>query len=308
MLDWTNLRNPLLGYDDWSIKDASMLYEAGVFYLFFSAFYHDDGLLRSHVVEVTTTDFRTFSPPIFNWSGQDAGWIGVCSPNISKIGDTYILTYNSWGDKPGRPNQLLYATSSDLRHWDAGHALASDLTTGKRVIDAALVETAGDCYLIFKDPYHQPQVARARADDLTSWLLIGQAICRPRGDQPPSHGHENYQFLHIDGRWRLICTNWPPHLTWLYTMRDDGSAPEHWLDWHDGYPLAIPPEAFNTADAHNAGFLADWRGHDGYFYLLYAGNTELKSFAGRGQNRLGLARSRDLLRWTVPGDNHAELE
>ena len=302
MFDWAKLRNPVLAYPDWSIKDASMLYEGGTFYLFFSAFYHDRDMLRSHVVEVTTTDFVTFSAPVFNWSGEESGWYGLCSPDIKTTSDGYVLTYNSWGDTPNRPNQLLYATSHDLRAWDAHKDLASNLTTGKRVIDAAIAEAENACFLIYKDAKHQPQIAQASGIDAATWTHVGQAVCLPRDGSVQVRGHENYEFLRIDGQWRLISTNFPPHLTWLYTMHDDGTQPEHWLDWRDGYPLDIPEEGFNTKDAHNAGFVADWRAHDGYFYLLYAGNTEVESYARRGHNCLGLARSRDLLHWTVPGD------
>ncbi|HEV2500996.1 MAG TPA: hypothetical protein VGY31_15610, partial [Terriglobia bacterium] len=48
-IDWASLRNPVLAYPHWSIKDAAMAYRDGVFYIFFSAFYEDHGRVRSHV-------------------------------------------------------------------------------------------------------------------------------------------------------------------------------------------------------------------------------------------------------------------
>src|SRR4051812_2944642 len=75
-IDWKGLANPVLSYPNWSVKDAAMAYRDGTFYVFFSAFYPDRGQVRSHVVEVSTTDFKHFSEPIFNFDGEEEGWIG----------------------------------------------------------------------------------------------------------------------------------------------------------------------------------------------------------------------------------------
>jgi hypothetical protein len=84
-IDWARLKNPVHEHVGWSGKDACMVYHDREFFLFYLAFYHDDGRERSHVVCVKTRDFVTYSGPLFNWSGKDGGWIGLCSPNISKI-------------------------------------------------------------------------------------------------------------------------------------------------------------------------------------------------------------------------------
>jgi hypothetical protein len=114
---WKSLHNPVLSYPNWSIKDSAMAHRDGVFYVFFSAFYEDRGQVRSHVVEVSTRDFKTYSQPIFNFDGEEDGWLGMCSPDVQHIGNQYVMTFNSWGDKPGKLNALFYKTSSDLTHW-----------------------------------------------------------------------------------------------------------------------------------------------------------------------------------------------
>src|SRR5690349_4707865 len=131
-IDWKNLHNPVLSYPNWSVKDAAMAYRNGVFYVFFSAFYEDRGQVRSHVVEVSTRDFKTYSQPIFNFDGEEDGWLGMCSPDVQRIGDHYVMTFNSWGDKPGKWNALFYKTSNDLSHWSKTMPLAAELTAGKR--------------------------------------------------------------------------------------------------------------------------------------------------------------------------------
>jgi len=63
-----------------------------------------------------------------------------------------------------------------------------------------------------------------------------------------------------------------------------------------GPAFAIP---FLDHERANAAFLLDHRERDGYFYLLYAGSSDLTSFEGRGHAKLGLARSIDLQTWDV---------
>ena len=53
----------------------------------------------------------------------------------------------------------------------------------------------------------------------------------------------------------------------------------------------------------NAASLVEWHDHDGFFLLLFAQGADQpgqRNCAGRGYNRLGLARSRDLMHWEVP--------
>ncbi|NJK95417.1 MAG: hypothetical protein HC905_11340 [Bacteroidales bacterium] len=138
-IDWANLKNPVYSQPGWSTKDACMMYNDGWFYLYFSAFFYDAGRERSHVVSVRTQDFKTYSEPLFIWSGMEEGWIGLCSPDISRINNTWILTFNSWGDKEGKPNQLFYATSTDLVRWSGLKPLARNITNDVRAIDAAII-------------------------------------------------------------------------------------------------------------------------------------------------------------------------
>jgi hypothetical protein len=201
----------------------------------------------------------------------------------------YYLTYNSWGDKRGQPNQLFYAISPNLENWTFDHPLAPNLTAGKRAIDAALAKYNDRYYLVWKQK-QTPQIAWANALDSDNWQRLG----RPSGGW-----FENGQFLEIDGSIYLLVTG-ARHLPYLMNM--SAETPEDWLAWSAPYRLEIPEESFNTDHHANAAFLADWRLHDGYFYLLYTGRTEGKSHAGRGYNQLGLARSRDLVEWRVPPD------
>jgi hypothetical protein len=299
-IPWKSLHNPVLSYPNWSIKDSAMAYRGGVFYVFFSAFYEDRGQVRSHVVEVSTRDFKTYSQPIFNFDGEEDGWLGMCSPDVQHIGNQYIMTFNSWGDKPGKLNALFYKTSSDLTHWSKAAPLAAELTVGLRVIDAATAHTPEGYYAIWKEGQRgmKPRMAFANSlDGPFHFVKSGLPALLMEDSKDDGLIHENYEFLQIDGRWRLLATDYNPPSPRLYTLED----PSDWLKWGQGYELKIPIESFNTDNIANAAALYDWREYDGFFYLIYAGRTEHATYLRRGWNRIGLARSKDLIHWQAAG-------
>ncbi len=289
-----------------------MEYFNGKFYLFFSAFYKDRGKIRSHVVEVSTQDWIKYSEPILHIDGTEDGWTGLCSPNISKIGENYILTINSWGEKHpnGRTNNLFYTTSRDLEKWDHPKQVAKNLTENERVIDIAFAHENNKYYLIYKQRIRGkvgwkdfPRISTAKSlDDEFEFIGDGFVKLFRKNGRESKKPHENYQFLKIDGIWYLLTTSYRPHRPYLYRMAGDGKGKNDsdWLIWEEGYELLVKEENFNTFDRSNAGFLADWRDYDDYFYLIYAGTTEDLSFARRGNNKLGLSKSKDLVNFECP--------
>ena len=311
-IDWDKLNNPVYSNEEWSVKDASMIYveETGEFHLFFSAFFWVGDRVNSHVVSVKTSDWINFSEPLFIWDGDDLGYYGLCSPEIHVWDDKYVLTYNGWGDKKGKLNQLYYAVSEDLEHWEKHRPLGRNITKDYRAIDAALAFYDETYYLFFKDSKpigHLPRVDLTRvasANELDGpWEFVysGYAAFMPEDSLYTSKIHENYRLLQIDDVWYMQNTGYWPHNPHLYTIGGDPSEKGWWTVWKDGRRLEIPvQEGFNTAHQANAGHLQDWRAYDGYFYLIYAGNTENESFWTRGDNKLGLARSKDLINWEVP--------
>jgi len=238
----------------------------------------------------------------------------MCSPDIVKIGDTYYLTFNSWGYDKLRPNALFYMKSKDLIEWSPRRSLAANLTEGRQVIDVAVQRHRDRFYLIFqREDNKHPYIATAKKMD-GPWSFVGEdgraRLLLPDGTEG-KRAHENYQLMRIDGRWTLVSNDFMPHRTYLYALRGTGDKPEDWLVWENGRRLEIPAEKWNTIDLDNAAALRDLRKYDGYFYLLYAGKSEFRNsdFVGpgtsrpwaRGWNRLGLARSSDLLHWETPG-------
>lgn len=303
---WKQLKNPVLSYPHWSIKDPAMAYDKGVFYVFFSAFYEDHGEIRSHVVEVSTRDFRTYSPPILSFDGEEAGWKGMCSPDVQKLGDIWELSFNSWGDDPRRPNQLFYMTSPDLLHWSARHQFAEKLTTGQSVIDLSVTSTSQGYYAVWRqgleDYPRDIKLRLASAKSLSGpWQFVGSGVVALHLASGKSNGwiHENYQFIWIDGLLRLLSDDYlnDQESEFLYTLVN----PAEPLTWGKGFELQIPEQSFNRKVRCFAAAICDWRKQDGHFYLLYAGCNEQTTYQGRGWNRLALARSKDLVHWLPAG-------
>ena len=306
-MDWNNLRNPVYQKKKWSTKDACMEYLDGTFYLFFSAFYQDRWKERSHVVGVKTEDWKHFSKPIIHLDGRENGWTGMCSPNISLIEGKYYLTFNSWGDRhPNkRKNQLFCMVSTNLEDWGEPYQVAKDLTEGMRAIDIAITKENGKFYVIWKADfkYKGKKVRKARISCGSSLIdgldYIGDSVPTflLENGKESTRIQENFEFIKIDGQWYLLSLDYRPHEPFLYKLSGDGSEDGDWLKWVDGRKLEIPMQSFNTDHVSNAPYLADWREYDGYFYLLYAGRTEGRSHKRRGNNKLGLARSKDLYNW-----------
>jgi hypothetical protein len=236
----------------------------------------------------------------------------MCSPDVAVRSDRYYLTYNSWGDKEGKPNQLFYRVSDDLETWSDRRPLASDLTADERAIDATVTFANGRCYLAYKGPEHRTRIAVAPDVDGPFDPVGEDGVARfeKASGEVTRGGQENYQFHAVDGERCLLTTDFHAgHRPVLYRLDGDPATDGDWRFWTDGYRLEIAEQEFNVGDRANAAAMYDWREHDGHFYLLYAGNQEGRydgddtggPFAGRGWNRLGLARSTDLETWVLPG-------
>lgn len=291
-IPWKSIKNPVYDRYGFAVKDACMIEKEGTFYIFASFFYYKKDHIVSHVGCITTKDFNTYSEPLFVWDGHEGGWIGMCSPDIKKHGDKYYLTYNSWGDKEGQPNQLFYAVSEDLIHWDKHNPLAANITEDIRAIDAAVAFHDDKCYLIYKEK-QKPVIAIADNINSNNWIKLGYLELG---------WFENAQMIEIDNKWHLMGIIRPPHGPAVATLKSRGKDPEDWMKWNDFRSIhnSLPEFYFSTDERANASSLYDNRKNDGYFYLLGAARTEGDSFGGRGDCRLVLYRSKDLVNWEAP--------
>lgn len=307
---WQDLRNPVIAAPGGSIKDACLVYHNGQWHCFASVFDEE----RSSVTAFHSDNLLNWSDMDWRWDGRDEGWLGLCSPHVMRDGDDWLMTLNSWGDATVKPNRLFYRRSPDLMTWGPMHPLAHALTLpAGAAIDAALAHHGEHWFLACNlHPGKRTRLATAGSlDGPWTWLSEAPPLLAVVDGRENGLHHENYQFIRIDGVWHLLCTDHPPLHAWLYQLAGDPAEPGSWLNWINGRQLAVPVETWNQHHHDNAAALWDHREMDGWFYLVYAGQgleradefrgTACRYPKARGWNRLGVARSRDLLKWEVPG-------
>lgn len=305
-LDWGNLSNPVLSVPDRMLKDQAVVYWEGTFYIFASNRFDENDPEKDskEICFYRTRDFKSYEC-FFDADLKvpfPKGPVVEGSYDVTRIQGTWFIVFQAG---PRNPLRLYYSTSQDLVDWAPARALAPKLQPGMRHIDGALAEEGGYFYLGYKGR-QQFYVTRSPSRTLDgNWLPARKASADGKWA-------ENFQFLKIDGAWRMVATGWGPgerrrtwtsgHESFLYTMAGAGSSLDDWTRWTGRTRPEIPIEAWNRAMHANSAYLCDWRTYDGYFYLFYAGCPDPNGFQGRGHGQIGVVRSRDLEHWRLPGD------
>jgi hypothetical protein len=235
---------------------------------------------------------------------------GEASPDVVRAPDgTLVVTYQSFvHDVRGGLPKLYYRTTTDFAHFSPAHPLSVPelAAPADRLIDPALAWTPAGLLLGFKlgGDTQAFELARSVSGTLAGpWHIIGKPDIRVFGDTV-----ENYQFVRIDGRWKLLATSNTFDRPFLFDLVGDPTRIRGWLHWSKGRELAVPQEAWNagtgvtgtTLEHANCAYLVDRRSADGHFYLLYEDAAEKARFGGQGHGVLALARSVDLAHWAVP--------
>lgn len=307
VIAWSSLHNPILSFPATAAKDEALRLWQGQWRMFFSSVAANPE--RWRIGTSTSADLRDWSH--LSLVPAQPGVHDEASPDLVRSpSGSFVLTYQATPNGAGNQAKIFYRTSLDLSHWSEPRRLAANLHTapGDRLIDAALAFTSHGVVLGYK--YGLPgglqafEIAYSPGGSLDGpWQLVGRPDIRVFGDTV-----ENYEFLVIDGTWRLLATSNQLDRPWLFRLDGPPALPASWLSWTGGYQLQVPGEAWNTApgltgsdyELDNSAYLCDARSVDGHFYLLYAGSSELTAFGGWGHAAIGVARSTDLANWEVP--------
>ena len=121
---------------------------------------------------------------------------------------------------------------------------------------------------------------------------------------------ENYQFVEFGGRWHLLATSNQLDRPFLFDLAGAANRASGWLHWTPGRQLIVPQEAWNrgtgitgaTYEHANCAYLFAAPARDGHFYLIYEDAPEMSTFGGSGHGVLAVARSTDLVHWSVPNN------
>ncbi len=287
-LPWSSLRNPVLYLPTAPLKDAAVVFDeqSEKFYLRASYF----NLFESQ-------DLRT-------WKEMPSSFEGS-SPDIIKRDFWYITTQNKYKNKLLSLLPFRYLTISKRESLYSRSKLDATYLGPKfllpaRIIDGALAfDNFLERFILIFKKWQAVYIALSKNFDPSAWE-------RPKKAYFEGGWGENFQILKIDDHWRLIATCRDPdkpnvtgytesHLPFIFNRGPS------WLDWKNKTLLHIPAESWNSVMKANSGFLCDWRKYDGYFYLFYAGSDDNYKFDGRGHAKIGVARSKDLETWLLPG-------
>lgn len=299
---WDELANPIvdLGY---MTKDQTLRRVGDAWYLAFSERAGDTGAAPVGMLS---------SPDLLRWEPVE-GSPTFGSPDLTRHPDgTYVMTFQvADADRPEDPDarRLAYRTAPHPGGpWSQARPLADDLFPDERLLDAAVAHTDHGTFLVFKrgareGELQHTEIAHSPSGDLDGpWTHVGEADLAFT---------ENYQLLPIDGTWHVLATRIPVHQPVLYELAGPADDPASWLRWEEVTALEIPEGSWNAGgpdgvdgvdhETANSAHLCDARALDGHWYLTYAGSTELDTFEGRGQAKIGIARSTDLRTWEVAG-------
>ena len=288
------------------VKDLAVMHEKGRWYVY-----------ASERWEPSKTEDRkaVWSPDLVAWQGvESTRGEEFNSPDITRQSDgTYVMTHQrTVANGLAMVDRIVISTARSLDGpWSQAREIGEELFPGQRLIDGAIASTQQGLFLIAKrgDRSLVPQIAEMfhspSGDVQGPWQHLGSADIG---------WTENFQFISIDGTWHLLATTIPVHRPALFKMTGDQTSPSAWLRWTKVGDLEVPAEQWNSPsegpdtnpgfgfERANSAYLVDERGTDGFFYLFYAGSTELATHDGRGLARIGVARSRDLRTWFAAGE------
>jgi hypothetical protein len=308
-IDWAHLKNPILALPDRAVKDQCVVFDDGWFYFFLSNRFEpsDEPTFLQNFSFYRSRNLITYEP-VFDRDlivSDDGHPAFPESPDVIRAGDLWYMVFQS--RRLDREHyRLYYSTSRDLLDWAPAVPIAPDNRPRERQIDGALAYQDGWFYLGYKGK-QKFYVTRSRTPALDGqWLPARRASAGGKWA-------ENFQFLNVDGDWHLLATAiFPPtvrdwgytryHEPFIYSMAGDPRQFEGWTAWTHMTHLRVPVEGWDPVMVANSAYLCDWRGHDGWFYLFYAGCDDDYHFQKQGYAKIGVARSRDLLTWRLPGD------
>jgi hypothetical protein len=304
-IQWASLRNPLLRSARYAVKDPALVYAAGRWRALFSAV-DRNGHWRIGLAS---------SPNLQQWSPitllpHDPRTEGEASPDVVRAPDRrWIVTYQSFvHDRPAQAPKLYYRTTEDFTHFSDARPLGEELHPGPddRMIDAAVAWTPAGLLLAYKygSVVQHFEFARSRSGSLDGpWKLIGRPEITVYGDTV-----ENYQILQRNGRWQLLATSNTLNRPFLFELSGNPRTPAAWLHWSKGRELHVPQESWNpgrgvsgtTYEHANCAFVVNRGPINGTTYLVYSEARNKTTFGGEGPAVLALARSENLLAWSVP--------
>jgi hypothetical protein len=296
--NWDELTNPIFELNDAQITAVDALYDRGTWFLFYSILYQDSSGTHARIEQISTKDFKNYSAPILSFNGQEDGWLGMANPSITKLRNIYYLSFNSWGDKPGEPDQLFYMSSRDLRNWTVKTPLAPEVTVNEKATHPVLAFSRGKWFLCYNHNA-EPRVAMTRGIRMP-FERLGMGSLSLYNSADTILAHKKHQPISFGNKWGLLASGNKVD-PYLYKLPTAGSSGLGWLTWDGGYPIKVIRREIALAPPPESATLINMKSAGGYFYLFYVMNPSGETSLQSTTSKIEVYRSTDLQYWAPAG-------
>jgi hypothetical protein len=222
----------------------------------------------------------------------------MANPVVTAHRNIYYLTFNSWGDKAGKPGQLFYMTSRDLKNWTLKTPLAPELTASEKVTHPVLAFSRNRWFLIYNTEKETRMAISRGVRTPFERLGIGTPSFYSSTDSVVAH--KKHQPIRFGNQWGLLASG-NDHTPFLYMLQTQSVSGLNWLTWEGGVPLRLPVQDMASSDEPESAALVNLKRYGGYIYLFYLSSPGDESTQERGSSKISLYRSTDLLNWMPVG-------
>jgi predicted GH43/DUF377 family glycosyl hydrolase len=180
-----------------AVLNAAAIHDGSHFHLFYRAVAHNPGSLNEscigHAISRDGIHFDRFDTPILANKQAPEESRGVEDPRITKIGDTYHLSYVAWDT---RRSVISRATSNDLKTWTRRGIMFPYEQFGNNKNAALFPEKIGGRYALIHRPMgfawddhdYPLDMWMSFSDDLKQWDGHRRLLRARRGEIAWEHG------------------------------------------------------------------------------------------------------------------------
>lgn len=291
------LHNPILDLEPTvSARDPLLLEHEGLYHCYYTAVEETSSGYRLNLDEIRSKDLRHWSAPRRLLCDP----LGFSSPgSIIRYRNRWIMALQSYPIPPGETYgseaaRLWLMESADLETWDVPRPIKPEGCTARwaksrRQIDPCVVEHDGTFWCFYKT---DGQIGLLMSDNLHQWEeAFPDRPVLSRKDTPDHAGVENVCLVRDGGAWVMFFSP---------TRKGRGigvARSDNLLDWCE-IRYQDFPEVTWADNGPTAPMVLDRKAHLGCWLMVFHGDRVARNAHG---GALGLAWSRDLTHWVLPG-------
>lgn len=182
-------------WESLKVYNPGVIYERGIFNMLYNAVGDDWTLRLGYATSIDGLHFERLERPVFE-PRESYDWKGVMDPRITRIGNTYYMTYSA---DDGIMRKLALATSTDLKtwrkhgpmlkNWDAVRAGVFRIVDGKKLPEKPERKGRSKAGGIFPEKikdkfwmiFGNTHLWFATSSNGISWIVDFKPLLSPRG-------------------------------------------------------------------------------------------------------------------------------